>query len=97
MNFEFSDEQKLLRDQARGFLAEAGVTAIVRADDGGGALAAPLTYSLGSFAEVFVAVEDVERRRRNARGQPRGDEPLAVRDDEVERHLRIRLQREERP
>ena len=49
---------------ARGFLEESGVTAIVRADDGGGAFGVPLTFSLGSFAEVLVAGEDAENARQ---------------------------------
>lgn len=49
---------------AHGFLEDAGITAIVRADDGGGAFGAPLTFNLGSFAEVFVASEDVDQARQ---------------------------------
>jgi hypothetical protein len=49
---------------ARGFLEESGIAAIVRADDGGGAFGAPLSFSLGSFAEVYVVAENVERARR---------------------------------
>ncbi len=52
----------------------------VRADDGGGAFGAPLTFSMDSFAEVFVAAEDAERAREILRdagfdGEPDGEEP----------------------
>lgn len=46
---------------ARGFLTDAGIRAVVSADDGGGAFGAPLTFSEGSFARVQVRPEDEER------------------------------------
>lgn len=54
---------------ARGFLTDAGIRAVVSADDGGGAFGAPLTFSRGSFARISVRSEDRERARivlRNA-------------------------------
>ena len=48
---------------ARGFLEEAGVAALVRADDGGGAFGTSLGFSLGGFAEVVVAAADVDEAR----------------------------------
>jgi hypothetical protein len=48
---------------ARGFLEEAGIESFVRADDGGGAFGVPLSYTMDSFAEIFVAAEDAERAR----------------------------------
>lgn len=48
---------------ARGFLEEAGIESFVRADDGGGAFGVPLSYTLDSFAEIFVSAEDADRAR----------------------------------
>lgn len=49
---------------ARGFLTDAGIRAVVSADDGGGAFGAPLTFFQGSFARVAVRKEDEEAARR---------------------------------
>lgn len=49
---------------ARGYLESAGIPAMVSADDGGGAFGAPLTFSVGSFAQVRVAEEREEEALR---------------------------------
>jgi hypothetical protein len=65
---------------ARGFLEAEGIESFVRADDGGGAFGVPLSYTLDSFAEIFVAAEDAERARDILKdagfdGAPEDEEP----------------------
>ena len=57
--FNFRHEAEI----AQGFLESEGIESFVRADDGGGAFGAPLTFSMDSFAELFVAAENAERAR----------------------------------
>lgn len=49
---------------ARGFLTDAGIPAVVSADDGGGVFGAPLTFFRNSFAQVAVRREDEDEARR---------------------------------
>lgn len=48
---------------ARGYLRQAGIPAVVSADDGGGAFGAPLTFSPSSFATVRVRASDADGAR----------------------------------
>lgn len=49
---------------AKGFLEQAEIGCVLRADDGGGAFGAPLSYTLDSFAELVVLTEDAGRARQ---------------------------------
>jgi hypothetical protein len=51
-------------DIARGFLEQAGITSVLRVDDGGGAFGVPLSYSMDSFAELVVLSENAEKARQ---------------------------------
>ena len=51
-------------DIAKGFLDDAEIGSVVRADDGGGAFGAPLTFSMDSFAEIVVLGEHAEEARQ---------------------------------
>ena len=59
MNFEFSDEQKLLRDQARGFLAEHCPMGKVRAAlEGGGAFDAELWRKVADMGWTATVIPE---------------------------------------
>ncbi|HET6609381.1 MAG TPA: acyl-CoA dehydrogenase family protein, partial [Rhodopila sp.] len=59
MNFDFSDELKQLRDQARRFLAEKCPPAVVRQSlDGQQAYAADLWHEIGAMGWIGAAIPD---------------------------------------
>ena len=67
MNFDFSDDQKLLRDQARKFLAETCTTKAVRAVlEGDEPYDSALWKGIAEMGWLGAAIPEEYRRRRAA-------------------------------